>query len=85
MVFTRVDTEVEPNEVVENRSVEMHMHGLFAIDHHGVWFYLAHSFNGEDVVIDTGTRNNLMPHPGDTTRPIRNQPYSVVSKKEASQ
>jgi cytochrome b6-f complex iron-sulfur subunit len=28
------------------------------------------SFNGEDVVIDTGTLNNLVPHPDDTTRLI---------------
>ena len=53
MVFTRVDTEVEAHEVVENWSVDLHMDGLFAINHHGVWFYLARSFNGEDVVIDT--------------------------------
>ena len=70
MDFTRVDTEVEAHEVVENWSVELHMNGLFAINYHGVWFYLAHSFNGEDVVIDTETRNNLMPHPDDTTRLI---------------
>jgi hypothetical protein len=40
MDFTRVDTEVEAHEVVENWSVELHMDGLFAINHHGVWFYL---------------------------------------------
>jgi cytochrome b6-f complex iron-sulfur subunit len=28
------------------------------------------SFNGENVVIDTGTLNNLVPHPDDTTRLI---------------
>ncbi len=28
------------------------------------------SFNGEDVIIDTGTLNNLVPHPDDTTRLI---------------
>jgi len=28
------------------------------------------SFNGEDVVIDTGTLNNQVPHPDDTTRLI---------------
>ena len=70
MDFTRVDTEVEAHEVVENWSVELHMDGLFAINHHGVCFYLARSFNGEDVVIDTGTLNNLVPHPDDTTRLI---------------
>ena len=70
MDFTRVDTEVEAPEVVENWSVELPMDGLFAMNHHGVWFYLAHSFNGEDVVIDTGTLNNLVPHPDDTTRLI---------------
>jgi hypothetical protein len=43
---------------------------LFEPDHDGVWFYLALSFNGEDVVIDTGTLNNLVPHPDDTTRLI---------------
>lgn len=57
MDFTCVDTEVEAHEVVENWSVELHMDGLFTINHLGVWFYLAHSFNGEDVVIDTGTLN----------------------------
>ena len=49
MDFTRVDTEVEAPEVVENWAVELPMDGLFAMNHHGVWFYLAHSFNGEDV------------------------------------
>ena len=70
MDFTRVDTEVEAYEVVENWSVELHMDGLFAINRHGVCFYLSRSFNGEDVVIDTGTFNNLVLHPDDTTRLI---------------
>ena len=37
------------------------MDGSFAVNQHGVWFYLAHSFNGEDVVIDMGTLNILPP------------------------
>lgn len=49
--------------MVETRSIERHVDGLFELDHDGVWFYLALSFNGEDVVIDTGTLNNLVPHP----------------------
>jgi hypothetical protein len=56
--------------VVETRSIERHVDGLFELDHDGVWFYLALSFNGEDVVIDTGTLNNLVLHPDDTTRLI---------------
>jgi len=37
------------------------------------------SFNGEDVVVDTGTLNNLVPHPDETTRliPLPVLPCSV--------
>lgn len=56
--------------MVESRSIERHVDVLFEPDHDGVWFYLALSFNGEDVVIDTGTLNNLVPHPDDMTRLI---------------
>ena len=56
MDFTRVDREIEAHEVVENWSVELPMDGLFAMNHHGVCFYLACS-----LLINMLPRENSVP------------------------